>query len=165
MYQSTEGGLYRPSGGRSKCLDWPPTTARHNAQELCADGCNRFLSSCICLAKSPTATNWDELVDHFTSWVNRSLLVEPLQDRWSTHQQPCGGLALTKVVGKVHPNIYELIKVTKREEALTTMRVQQWQVLHSSPEEVGDRKIQTFFQILELGAVTLEDDPTGLYFF
>ena len=45
------------------------------------------------------------------------------------------------------------------------MRVQQWQVLHSSPEEVGDRKIQTFFQILELGAVTLEDDPTGLYFF
>ena len=34
-------------------------------------------------------------------------------------------LTVEKVVGKAHPNIYELVEVIKKEEALTIMQVQQ----------------------------------------
>ena len=69
---------------------------------------------------------------------------------------------MKKVVGKAHPNIYELVEVIKKEEALTTMRVQQIVAGASQPPRRRkvrdrDRKIQTLFQRLELGTVTLDN--------
>ncbi len=65
-------------------------------------------------------------------------------------------------MGKAHPNIYELVEVIKKEEALTTMRVQRLVAGVSQPprrRRVRDRqrRIQTLFQRLELGTITLDD--------
>ena len=42
---------------------------------------------------------------------------------------------LKKVVGKPHPNIYEIIDVLKREEVSTKMKCRCWKLEHISPQD------------------------------
>ena len=81
--------------------------------------------------EAPQLLRVDELVDYFsTTWVNRSYQIR----KWN-HYKTDGPRTnnhvegwhsrLKKVVGKAHRNNYKLVEVIKKEEALTTMRVQQ----------------------------------------
>ena len=75
-------------------------------------------------------------------------------------------LQLKKVARKAYPNIYEQIRVINKEKALITMQVRQLVADTSEPPSQPptpptrrdrDRKIQTLFQRLELGTITLGD--------
>ena len=70
-------------------------------------------------------------------------------------------LQLKKVARKAYPNIYKQIRVINKEKALITLQVQQLVADTSQPppptRRDRDRKIQTLFQRLELGTITLGD--------
>ena len=66
------------------------------------------------------------------------------------------------MIGKAHPSIYELVEVVKKEESLTTMRVQQLvagasQAPRRRKVRDRERKLQTLFQRLELGTISIDD--------
>ena len=80
--------------------------------------------------EAPQIARVDELVTYFSNtWVSGSYQVRQWNyykvdgPRTNNHIEGWHS-RLKRVIGKAHPNIYELVEVVK-EESLTTMRVQQ----------------------------------------
>ncbi len=118
--------------------------------------------------EAPQLPRVDELVEYLSAtWVRGNYQIRQWNyykvegPRTNNHVEGWHS-RLKKIVGKAHPNIYELVEVIQKEEALTTMRVQQLVAGASQPPRSRkvkdkDRKIQTLFQRLELGTITLGD--------
>ena len=69
---------------------------------------------------------------------------------------------MNKVVGKPHPNIYELVDVIKREEATTRMKLQLYETGAALPPrrrryEEKEKRLQALFERFNAGATTLDD--------
>ena len=64
-----------------------------------------------------------------------------------------------KAVGKPHPNVYELVEVIKREESITTMKVQQGASLAPRRRRLREkeRRLQSLFQRFELRTISIDD--------
>ena len=77
---------------------------------------------------------------------------------------PCKAILwyFKKAVGKPHPNVYELVEVTKREESITTMKVQQLLASASlAPRRrhlrEKETRLQSLFQRFELRTISIDD--------
>ena len=71
-------------------------------------------------------------------------------------------LPVLHVVGKAHPNVYELVEVIKREDSIATMKIQQLAVGGTQAPRrrkirERERRLQTLFQRLELGSISLDE--------
>ncbi len=71
-------------------------------------------------------------------------------------------MTLKKMVGKAHPNIYELVDVIKSEDSIATMKIGQLtagatQAPRRRKIRERKRKLETLFQRLELGSVSLNE--------
>ena len=118
--------------------------------------------------EAPQIARVDELVTYFSNtWVSGSYQVRQWNyykvdgPRTNNHVEGWH-FRLKRVIGKAHPNIYELVEVFKKEESLTTMRVQQLvagasQAPRRRKVRDRERKLQTLFQRLELGTISIDD--------
>ena len=116
--------------------------------------------------EAPELPRIDELVEYFSAtWVRSSFQIRQWNyfkiegPRTNNHVEGWHS-RLKNIVGKAHPNVYELVEVIQKEESVTTMKVQQLVAGASQPprrRKIKDRerKIQTLFQRLELGNITL----------
>ena len=71
-------------------------------------------------------------------------------------------LPVLHVVGEAHPNVYELLEVIKREDSIATMKIQQLAVGGTQAPRrrkirERERRLQTLFQRLELGSISLDE--------
>ena len=81
--------------------------------------------------------------------------------RTNNHVEGCHS-RLKNVVGKAHPNVYELVEVIKREDSIATMKIQQLatggtQAPRRRKIRERERRLETLFQRLELGSISLDE--------
>ena len=109
-----------------------------------------------------------ELVDYFTcTWVSGQFQVRQWNyykvDGPRTNNYVEGWHSrLKKAVVKPHPNVYELVEVIKREESITTMKVQQLLAgAFLAPRRrhlrEKERRLKSLFQRFELGTISIDN--------
>ena len=118
--------------------------------------------------EAPQIPNVDSLVEYFDStWVNGQFQFQQWNyfdfDGPRTHNHVEGWHSrLKKVVGKPHPNIFELIEVIKKEEVTTRMKMQQFESGAQEPPRrrkvrERERRIQLLFQRFNGGTISIDE--------
>ena len=118
--------------------------------------------------KVPNISNADQLVSYFDqTWMNGQFNYR----QWNyfdytgprTNNNVEGWHSrLSKVVGKAHPNVYELVDVINREEATSKLKLQQYEsgaVLPARRRKVRERerRLTTLFDRFNNGELSLDD--------